>query len=97
LLLLRLIAAAAERGIGRFRSEILGSNAAMLAMLAQIAPDLSLEVRAGVVSVEIALPCVSPTESPAAAPHDSALYRLFRAAAANAVEWTEAVRRLWRH
>ena len=97
LLLLRLVAAAAERGITRFRSEILGSNAAMMALLEQIAPDRSIEVRTGVVSVEIPLPSIPPTQPPAGEPLHSSMYRLFRAAAQNAVEWTEAVRKLWRH
>jgi GNAT superfamily N-acetyltransferase len=96
LLLLRLIAAAAERGVVRFRSEILGSNAAMMAMLDQIAPERSVEVRTGVVSVEIALPSVPPDQPPAGAPLHSPLYRMFRAAAENAIEWTEALRKLWR-
>jgi hypothetical protein len=48
-------------------------------------------------SVELELPRVSPTQSPAGEPLQTAIYRLFRAAAQNAVEWTEAVRRLWRH
>jgi len=96
LLLLRLVAAAAERGIVRFRSEILGTNAAMMAMLDQLAPERSVETRTGVVSVEIALPNVPPDQPPTGEPLHSPLYRLFRAAAENAVEWTEALRKLWR-
>ena len=96
LLFLRLIAAAAERGIERFRCEVLGSNAGMAALLAQISPDRTIEVGGGVMSIEIALPNVTPTAPPAAAPLESPMYRLFRAAAQNAVEWTDAVRNLWR-
>jgi len=96
LLFLRLVAAAAERGIERFRCEVLGSNAGMAKLLAQISPDRSIEVGSGVMSIEIALPNVTPTQPPAGEPLQSPMYRLFRAAAQNAVEWTESVRRLWR-
>jgi len=96
LLFLRLIAAAAERGIERFRCEVLGSNAGMAALLAQIAPDRTIEVGGGVMSIEIALPNVTPSAPPADELLQSPMYRLFRAAAQNAVEWTDAVRNLWR-
>jgi GNAT superfamily N-acetyltransferase len=96
LLGLRLIAAATERGVTRFRCEVLGSNAGMAGLLAQIAPDRTIEVGSGVMSVELELPPVSPTQSPAGEPLETASYRLLRAAAQNAVEWTGAVRRLWR-
>jgi ribosomal protein S18 acetylase RimI-like enzyme len=96
LLFLRLVAAAAERGVERFRCEVLGSNAGMAGLLAQISPDRSVEVASGVMSIEIALPNVTPTQPPASAPLQSPMYRLFRAAAQNAVEWTDAVRNLWR-
>jgi ribosomal protein S18 acetylase RimI-like enzyme len=96
LLFLRLVAAAAERGIERFRCEVLGTNAGMAALLAQISPDRSIEVGGGVMSIEIALPNVTPTAPPAGEPLQSPMYRLFRAAAQNAVDWTDAVRNLWR-
>lgn len=96
LLFLRLVAAAAERGIERLRCEVLGSNAGMAGLLAQISPDRSIEVGSGVMSIEIALPNVTPTHPPAGEPLQSPMYRLFRAAAQNAVEWTDAVRKLWR-
>jgi GNAT superfamily N-acetyltransferase len=88
LLFLRLIAAARERGIRRFRCEVLASNAGMVALLAQIAPERTVEVSQGVMSIELVLPGDEP--------RDSSIYRLFRAAAQNAVDWTAAVRRLWR-
>jgi ribosomal protein S18 acetylase RimI-like enzyme len=97
LLFLRLVAAAAERGVERFRCEVLGSNAGMAALLAQISPDRSIEVGGGVMSIEIALPNVTPTAPPAGDLLQSPMYRLFRAAAQNAVEWTDAVRNLWRN
>jgi GNAT superfamily N-acetyltransferase len=96
LLGLRLIAAAAERGVTRFRCEVLGSNAGMTGLLDQIAPDRTVELGSGVMSVELELPPVSPTQALASEPRETAVFRLLRAAAQNAVEWTEAVRRLWR-
>jgi ribosomal protein S18 acetylase RimI-like enzyme len=96
LLFLRLIAAAAERGVERFRCEVLGSNAGMAALLAQISPDRTIEVGGGVMSIEIALPNVTPTTPPVGEALQHPMYRLFRAAAENAVEWTGAVRNLLR-
>jgi GNAT superfamily N-acetyltransferase len=96
LLFLRLCAAAAERGIAHFRCEVLGSNTGMRALIEDISPDPRIESSGGVMSIEMALPDVHPAEPPAGpAPHGPA-YRLFRAAAEGAVEWTAAVRRLWR-
>jgi GNAT superfamily N-acetyltransferase len=96
LLLLRLVAAARERGIERFRFEVLASNAGMAALIAEIAPERTVERAGGALSIEVALPEVEPAQPPLSAPVGSAIYRLFRAAAANAIEWTEAVRQLWR-
>ena len=96
LLFLRLVAAAAERGIERFRCEVLGSNAGMAGLLAQISPDRRIEISCGVMAIEIALPDVTPTQPPAGEPLESPMYRLFRAVAENAVAWTDSVRNLWR-
>lgn len=96
LLFLRLCAAAAERGIERFRCEVLGINNSMAALIATISPDRTIEVGSGVMSIEMVLPNVTPTLPPEEHAPEGGLYALFRAAAANAVEWTAAVRRLWR-
>jgi GNAT superfamily N-acetyltransferase len=96
LLLLRLVAAARERGIERFRFEVLSSNVGMAKLIAEIAPERTVETATGALSIEAALPEVEPTQPPLGAPVGSAIYRLFRAAAGNAIEWTESVRRLWR-
>lgn len=93
LLFLRLCAAAAERGIQRFRCEVLASNQSVRAMIKRIAPDHTTHVSAGVVTIDFNLPGTTPT---AEEPPDSPLYRFFRAAAQGAIEWTSAVRRLWR-
>lgn len=96
LLFLRLCAAAAERGLERFRCEVLGSNTGMASLIKEIAPERTVEVGGGVMSIEMVLPNVTPTEPPEATAHESSMYRMLRAAAQNAIEWTDAVRRLWR-
>jgi ribosomal protein S18 acetylase RimI-like enzyme len=96
LLFLRLCAAAAERGIERFRCEVLGSNTSMAALLRTIDPARTIEVGGGIMSIDLAIPGVAPTTPPTTSDAEGPMYRLFRAAAHNAVEWTDAVRRLWR-
>jgi ribosomal protein S18 acetylase RimI-like enzyme len=96
LLFLRLVAAATERGIERFRCEVLASNASMAGLIAQLHPHRTVEIGDGVMSIEITLPSVTPTQPPTEAALQNPMYRLFRAAAQNAVDWTEAVRKLWR-
>lgn len=95
LLFLRLCAAAAERGIERFRCEVLGSNTGMRNLIEDVAPEHRLEVSRGVLSIDMALPSVPPTAPAAGPPPAGSMYRLFRAVAGNAVEWTDAVRRFW--
>jgi GNAT superfamily N-acetyltransferase len=55
LLLQRLIAAARERGIQRFRFEVLSSNPGMATLIADIAPERTIETTAGEMSIEIEL------------------------------------------
>jgi GNAT superfamily N-acetyltransferase len=95
LLFLRLCAAANERGIHRFRCEVLGTNHGMAALLATIAPERTIVVESGVMTIDLAVPAVSSDEPVTTAPAGG-MYKLFRAAAENTVEWTEAVRALWR-
>ena len=94
LLLMRLCAAAAERDIERFRCEVLVANTSMHALIDSIAPEHTTATRDGILTIDFALDDVAPDADPPSA--DSALYRFFRAAAENTVEWTDAVRRLWR-
>jgi GNAT superfamily N-acetyltransferase len=96
LLFLRLCAAAAERGVERFRCEVLGDNHGMAALIAGIAPDRTVAVESGVMTIDLTIPEVAPTVAVTDPPPDSAMYRVFRAAAENTLEWTDAVRRLWR-
>jgi GNAT superfamily N-acetyltransferase len=95
LLFLRLCAAAAERGIERFRCEVLGSNTDMKHLIERVSPEHSVEVSAGIISFDMALPAVAPAAPVTSPVEESPMYRLFRAAAENAVDWTEAIRRLW--
>lgn len=95
LLFLRLCAAAAERGIERFRCEVLGSNTSMSTLIQKLAPERSVHVGGGVMSIEMALPNVTPTRAPQEPPPEGGMYELFRAAAENAIEWTRAVTRFW--
>lgn len=95
LLFLRLCAAALERGVTRFRCEVLGSNASMKHLLDAIAPDQDVEVTQGVCTFEVNVPEVDAAQSIATAAPDSPMYRLFRAAAENMGDWTETIKKLW--
>ena len=88
LLFERLVAAAVERGVEHFRCEVLCSNPGMKQLIERLAPARKLEVSAGVYSIDFALPQTADERSP--------MYRLLRAAARGEIDWTEAVRRLWR-
>jgi ribosomal protein S18 acetylase RimI-like enzyme len=93
MLFMRLVAAASERGIERFRCEVLASNQTMQTLIDDIAPEHSTAGDGGVLTIDFALPHASATETERSA---SAMYRFFRKAAEGAIEWTEAVRRFWR-
>lgn len=86
LLFLRLVAAAAERGIERFRCEVLASNASMKTLITKIAPTHSVEVASGVMSIDFTLPVVAPDEPATTTPPSGPMYQLFRAAARRAVD-----------
>lgn len=74
LLFERLVTAATERGITRFRCEVLGVNASMKQLVDAIAPEHKTEVGSGVMSIVFDLP-----RSQA---HESEMYRFFRGTAA---------------
>jgi hypothetical protein len=76
---------------------VLGSNTTIASLIAAISPERAIEVGSGVMSIEMTLPNVTPTHPPAEPPPEGGLYALLRAAASNVVDWTIAVRRLWRH
>jgi GNAT superfamily N-acetyltransferase len=75
LLLQRLAAAARERGVTRFRSDVLARNETARALLRELAPELSVSAVEGeVVTLEIPLPEIPPDEPPAK--QRSPLFRL---------------------
>jgi RimJ/RimL family protein N-acetyltransferase len=96
LLLMRLCAAASERDIERFRCEVLVDNTSMQGLIDSIAPVHATSQRDGVLTIDFAIDTVAPDEQLSPETPESSLYRFFRAAAENTVEWTEAVRKLWR-
>jgi GNAT superfamily N-acetyltransferase len=91
LLFLRLVSAAAERGIERFRCEVLGSNASMASLIDAIAPEHHTEVESGVMSIDFAVPSLQPDAAATEAP-ESGMYRLFRAVAEGAVQLARRLR-----
>lgn len=96
LLFMRLCAAAVERGVRHFRCELLASNRSMRALIEAVAPSRSIETTGGVMTIDMRVPEIAPDAPVIGPPPEGSMYRLFRAAAGNAVEWTDAVRRLWR-
>jgi GNAT superfamily N-acetyltransferase len=94
LLFLRLVAAAAERGLERFRCELLGSNKGMADFLLTIAPERTVQIEQGVVSIEFTLPDVPPRQPQAQPPRESQLYKFFTLIAQGAFDWRDAVARL---
>lgn len=95
LLFLRLCAAAYERGITKFKCEVLGSNTGMQHLLDRIAPDRVVEVSEGVISFELVVPQVAPTDTTVGPAREGPMYRLFRGVAENTLDWTEMIRKLW--
>jgi GNAT superfamily N-acetyltransferase len=96
LMLMRLCAAAAEREIERFRCEVLVSNVSMQELINVIAPEHTTSTRDGVLTIDFAIEAVAPDAPVSHSVRASAIHRFFRAAAENTVEWTDAVRKLWR-
>jgi GNAT superfamily N-acetyltransferase len=94
LLFLRLVAAAEERGLERFRCELLGSNKGMQDFLSSIAPERKVQVEHGVMSIEFTLPNVPPRQPQAEPPRESSLYKFFTLIAQGEMDWRDAVAKL---
>jgi GNAT superfamily N-acetyltransferase len=94
LLFQRLVAAARERGVYRFRCEMLGSNQGMADLVLAVAPDASAQVSAGVSCMEFKLPAVGPANPANEPPRETGLYRFFSLAAQGAIEWTARWQRM---
>jgi GNAT superfamily N-acetyltransferase len=86
LLFQRLVAAAIERGVTRFRCEMLGTNAGMAELARTFATVASVQVSAGVVCMELDLPALGPEHPAAEPPREAGLYRLFNLFAHGAFE-----------
>jgi len=87
LLFQRLVAAAAERGVHRFRAEVLADNQPMRNLLLENAPELAPQVVDQVMVVEWPLPETPPDQSAEAAPRHSPIYRMLVAAAKGLFQW----------
>jgi GNAT superfamily N-acetyltransferase len=97
LLFMRLVAAASERGVTRFRCEVLCANAAMHELIHSVAASHTSQVASGVVSMEFQLPTVAPTALVTTpVPRNTSLYRMFRMVAEGVVTWTSLFARLLR-
>jgi GNAT superfamily N-acetyltransferase len=86
LLFQRLVAAAIERGVTRFRCDMLGTNAGMAELVRSFATDSSVQVSSGVVRMEFGLPALGPEHPAAEPPRETGLYRLFGLVAKGALE-----------
>jgi GNAT superfamily N-acetyltransferase len=87
LLFQRLVAAAAERGVERFRCEMLGSNQGMADLVLSLAAEApAVAVSAGVMSMEFTLPPISPDNPAAEPPREHGLYRFFGMVAKGEIE-----------
>ena len=91
LLFMRLVSAAAERGIERFRCEVLGTNQSMSGLIEAVAPEHHTEVEAGVMSIDFAVPSMQPDIAPSEPP-EGGMYRMFRAVAEGAVQLARLLR-----
>jgi GNAT superfamily N-acetyltransferase len=88
LLFMRLVAAASERGVERFRCEVLCANAGMHELIHAVAAEHTSEVHSGVVTMEFALPNVSVAARAEPPPRGNPMYRMFQLIAGGVVDWT---------
>ncbi len=91
LLLMRLMAAARERGVRRFRCEVLAENTSMIDLLTGLVEHHTRSADGGVVTLELELPDTAPAADASTAPRESPIYRLFRMAAEGMLEWRAAI------
>jgi len=94
LLFQRLVAAATERGVKRFRCEMLGTNAGMAELARSLATVTSVHVSSGVMRMELDLPVLGPQHPATEPPREASLYRLFELIAKGALEWRARWHRL---
>jgi GNAT superfamily N-acetyltransferase len=82
----RLVAAAAERGVRRFRTEFLAVNRPMKQLLAELSPHCRFAADGPVVTAELDLPTAGPVAAIEASPHHAALRQLLRMMAEQVVQ-----------
>lgn len=85
LLLLRLIAAAAERGVEAFRCDFLATNQSMQDLLRDISPQVAFEADGPVVTAQFPLPNVRADQSPEEGSPGDPMFRWFRLVAEQVV------------
>jgi GNAT superfamily N-acetyltransferase len=90
----RLVAVASERGVARFRCDVLGENAAMVDMIEKIAPERTVSVESGVMSIVFDLPSAAAETATPPTARESPMFRFFRMVAQGAHDWQVAMRRL---
>lgn len=78
LLFQRLVAAARERGIRRFRCEVLDSNQPMLDLMHELAPGATYDHEDGIVAIEFELPALDPAHPHHDPPRQSPLYKVLQ-------------------
>lgn len=78
LLFARLVAAARERGVERFRCEVLGDNEPMQRFLQELDPDAEIHFEDRVAIMELALPEIEATRPATEPPRETAMYDLLR-------------------
>lgn len=85
-LLLRLIAAAAERGIDTFRCDFLAVNRGMEQLLRDVSSEVRFRSDGPVVTAEFRLPCVAPDEPPESATDVGPMFEWLKLAAEQVME-----------
>lgn len=78
LLFLRLVAAARERGVTRFRAEVLPENTAMRGLCRTLDPEAAERSDGESIVLTLTLPEVAPGEAPSAEVGRGPIYRLLR-------------------
>jgi hypothetical protein len=86
LLLHRLVAAALEREITRFRSSVLISNEPMRALIRELAPDAAVTSEGDVLGVELLLPQLAHDHPADTCQRENPLYQLLALVAKRAVD-----------
>ncbi|MBI4953962.1 MAG: GNAT family N-acetyltransferase [Myxococcales bacterium] len=86
LLFLRLCAAARERGVLRFRTDVLVDNVAMRKLIYDLAPEVEQQVDGDVVTLDFPLPDVDVAEAPDSVSGRERNYRVLTLAAQGLVQ-----------